>query len=647
MVRPSDWYLVDLFEDPTPGDGFGIRRVAQKYSDIAYVAANAASVVRGMRSSHSAEAWVGEAGDVFRSETDRMPGELQKADDSYSVVAEALTVWASALEDAQAQADRGLAQARDAYADLSVAQSALSEAQRSWSMAHAQQLSQQKLQKQYQDVPPPAGVTMPTDAQLRATNRNVTQSQDSVDAASASVASATARLEAAKRLVMEAKAARDAAEQTAVKAIGDAKGKAVKPSSVWEAIQDSAAWQAIVVIATVVLTIVSIVAIFVGGPLVWAIIAAATALLMLNALMSIAQGKNAWLELGLLAIGLIPGGRALTSAVEIARVFRSGETVGRGLLAVGGHLLSVSKTALVSTFSKTALLASARSLRQSAYGLVPGVTSALRSFPGAVRSVGLDGAGALRFVPDLAQAVRSDFHLGSTAAWADHLTDIGRTDPAKAASLWQGTGGYHGIDDWSNGVAHAGDTFEVGANADGRLTTGFALDGGAAHHAGGDLNTVWEGAQVSRGGPASQYRTGLITLQSTGDVPVATSLVHANPQFGAGGLHQSYFPDLTANLQNGQVVVVSNLTHRPLPPSAYTFTEITNHAGQSLGTVVKVDLGQGDVLRLVGDPERARFPTAFEAARANEWPGARIGIHLTEAGYNAAEIPDAFEGDRN
>ncbi|MFW8744890.1 hypothetical protein, partial [Mesorhizobium japonicum] len=88
MTRPSDWYLVDLNADPTPGDAFGIRELAKRYSDIAYVAANAASVVRGMRNSSSSEGWAGEAGDVFRSKSDRMPGELSRADDSYSMVAE-------------------------------------------------------------------------------------------------------------------------------------------------------------------------------------------------------------------------------------------------------------------------------------------------------------------------------------------------------------------------------------------------------------------------------------------------------------------------------------------------------------------------------------------------------------------------------
>ncbi|MFW8744889.1 hypothetical protein, partial [Mesorhizobium japonicum] len=255
---------------------------------------------------------------------------------------EALTAWADAVDNAQAQADRGLAQARDAQTDLIAAQSSYSEAQRSWSVSHAQQLTQQKLVKQYHDVPPPAGVDLPTDAQRRATTRNVEQATSSMEAAASRIASAQARLDAAKRLVAEAAAARDAAEATTVRRISDAKNSAVKPSSIWEAIQDSAAWQAIVVIATVVLTIVSIVAIFVGGPLVWALIIAATAALMINALLSIAQGKNAWGELALLAVGLIPGGRLLAlgataahAAIAAIAVTRIGERLAPTALRLG------------------------------------------------------------------------------------------------------------------------------------------------------------------------------------------------------------------------------------------------------------------------------------------------------------------------
>jgi hypothetical protein len=51
---------------------------------------------------------------------------------------------------------------------------------------------------------------------------------------------------------------------------------------------------------------------------VWALIIAATVLLLVNALMSIAQGKDAWGELALLAIGLIPGGAILGAVARVA-----------------------------------------------------------------------------------------------------------------------------------------------------------------------------------------------------------------------------------------------------------------------------------------------------------------------------------------
>jgi hypothetical protein len=338
VVRPSDWFLVDLGSDPTPGDAFGIRALAVKYSDIAVIAGEASDGVLRARTSGAASAWIGDAGDIFREKSHRMPGELAKANDSYSLVAEALRVWAESVDDTQAQADRGLQQAREAYADLSAAQAALGSAQSSWSTVHAQQLTYQKLTKDYASVPPPANVTMPTDYQLRSADRSAQQAHTSIAAAQSRIADADARLAAAKALVHAAKERRDDAERTVVHKIGAAQDHAVKPSSIWEAIQSSAAWQAFVQIATIVLTIVTIVAIFLGGPLVWALILAATILLVANALLSIAQGKDAWVELALLAVGLIPGGRLLGLAAKgvdaVSRMGIAGEHLAAGVGAM-------------------------------------------------------------------------------------------------------------------------------------------------------------------------------------------------------------------------------------------------------------------------------------------------------------------------
>jgi uncharacterized protein YukE len=339
-MRPTDWFLVDLAVDPTPGDAFGIRQLAGKYADIATVAGDAAVGIRHARSSGASSAWVGDAGDIFREKSERMPGELSKANDSYQQVADALTAWATALDDAQAQADRGLQHAREAHADLTSARGALAAAQLEWTTVTAQQLTYQRLQKIYANVPPPPGVTLPSASQLRSVERHAQSAQASIAAANTHIADANARLDAARAMVLEAKALRDDAERRTVHAITEAGDRAVKASSIWEAIQDSAAWQATVQIATVVLTVLSIVFMIIGGPLVWALIIAASILLIVDALMSIAQGKNAWLELSLVVVGLIPGGRVIGMAgrgVEtLGRIGVAGEHMASSINAIAG-----------------------------------------------------------------------------------------------------------------------------------------------------------------------------------------------------------------------------------------------------------------------------------------------------------------------
>jgi hypothetical protein len=317
-MRPSDWFLVELPGDPVPGDAFGIRRLAAKYASTASTAGEASDGVTRARSSGAASAWVGDAGDIFREKSHRMPGELARAHASYSIVAEALRGWAESVDDAQAQADRGLQLAREAHADLASSHAALGLAQSVWSTVHAQQLTYQKVQRDYLGVSPPVGITLPTPDQLRGAARSASQSQASIAVAQSRIVDADARLAAARALVVGAKARRDDAERTVVHRIAQAENRAVKPSSPWEGIQDSSAWQTLVAVATVVLTIVSILAIFLGGPLVWAIILAATLVLIVNALLAIAQGDDAWGELALLAVGLIPGGATAAAGLRVA-----------------------------------------------------------------------------------------------------------------------------------------------------------------------------------------------------------------------------------------------------------------------------------------------------------------------------------------
>jgi len=323
-MRPADWFLVGLVVDPVPGDAFGVRALAAKYAAIAATVDDAARAVHAARTSGAASAWIGDAGDIFRDRSHRMPGELAHAYESYAAVDAALRRWADTIDDTQAQADRGLQHAREAHADRAAATSVLATAELAWTTAHAQQLIYQALEKS------PLSAPLPTAAQLRSTDRAAQHARSAMASARDQIADADARLAAARALVLEAKERRDDAERSTVHAIAAAGDLAVQPSSAWEAIQDSAAWQTIVAVATVVITVVSIVAIFVGGPLVWALILAATILLVVNALLSIAQGKDAWLELASLAVGLIPGGAIAVTGVRIlSTVSRVANTLDR------------------------------------------------------------------------------------------------------------------------------------------------------------------------------------------------------------------------------------------------------------------------------------------------------------------------------
>jgi cellobiose-specific phosphotransferase system component IIA len=625
-VRPADWFLVDLAIDPTPGDAFGIRALAAKYSDIATIADDSSDGVRRARDSGAASAWVGDAGDIFRDKSHRMPGELTKAGTSYSTVAEALRRWAESVDDTQAQADRGLQQAREAHADLLSAEGALANATVSWTTVHAQQLIYQKLQKDYRDVPPPADVTMPTDYQLRGADRGAQSAQQSMAAAQQRIGEANARLAAAKALVHSAKTRRDDAEALAVRSIGDAIGQAVKPSSFWEALQSSAGWQAFVQIATVVLTIVSIVAIFIGGPLVWAIILAATIVLIADALMQASEGKDMRLTIVLLLVGLIPGGRGITSLGRLAGAFRAG-----GGVLKGGALV-LKELAIVAP--KNAIVGTIRSLQQARVGLIPGVVSMIRSIPSIVGDARHTPIG---FIGDVVSNLKSDYNLAVTGAWRSHIAAVGSVDPVGAAKLSQGGSIYSGVDDFDVGLVSPGDHIHVGA---GGAMGGFASDPVVLGHAQalGDPNAVvhdmWGQVQVAR---SDDYglRSGLFDFQPTTDFLTADGIAAANPHLGPGGGYQRFIPDIDAKLWNGDVVAYSVGTGTALKVTA---EPIYNHAHDVVDVYAAITHTPADVFGLTGNAKTG-LPGALTNDQATILTTpVRMGIHVAVTGPEIYEI---------
>ncbi len=83
MSRPSDWHLVDLGSDPTPGESWGVRSLAGAYGNIATIAGEVSSIVDAVNTTSQSGIWIGAAGDTFRSKIGELPTNARKCADSY------------------------------------------------------------------------------------------------------------------------------------------------------------------------------------------------------------------------------------------------------------------------------------------------------------------------------------------------------------------------------------------------------------------------------------------------------------------------------------------------------------------------------------------------------------------------------------
>jgi hypothetical protein len=78
MSRPSDWWVLDLGEDPTPGEPSAVRSMARSWGSLADDAEFAESRIRSLMG-------VGAVGDALRDKTGDLPHMLGKCKTS--------TVW--------------------------------------------------------------------------------------------------------------------------------------------------------------------------------------------------------------------------------------------------------------------------------------------------------------------------------------------------------------------------------------------------------------------------------------------------------------------------------------------------------------------------------------------------------------------------
>lgn len=98
MSRPHDWHVLDLPDDPTPGEPYGIRTLSRSADRVARDAQLAHSAVRALSHDGAVQSWVGAAGEVFRGALDDFPTQLSKLHASYDQAADALSGWAGTLD---------------------------------------------------------------------------------------------------------------------------------------------------------------------------------------------------------------------------------------------------------------------------------------------------------------------------------------------------------------------------------------------------------------------------------------------------------------------------------------------------------------------------------------------------------------------
>jgi hypothetical protein len=341
--RPSDWSVVDLPGDPVPGDSTVIRSLALSWSLLADDAEWAKNRVSSLLADGAVMGWIGKAGDAFRAHSSDLPGQLDKACRSYRSASTALSTWSSDLDGCQASADKGLALAQQAAADVAAAQRVLDTARANETSAQNASKALLDTSSKYAHTAPPPNVQLPDPSQVAAAAQRATAANNAVTTAQHTVLDAQARLAAAKKMITDAAHLRDDRGNAAAKAIRDAANEGIPPDSFWDKVGDalSDVWHGLVEIAKIVVLVGGIIAMIIGGPIAWIVFAAAL-IVLADTLSKYAQGKASLLDVGLALLACIPMTKGLTTLAELSNAFKAG-----GMLGAGAHLLGSAKTMLV------------------------------------------------------------------------------------------------------------------------------------------------------------------------------------------------------------------------------------------------------------------------------------------------------------
>ncbi|SNS89314.1 hypothetical protein [Actinacidiphila glaucinigra] len=113
MPRPSDWNVLGLHGDPTPGDPVQIRLLVDDLVKIGSQARTIANAIDQVMNTADSSVFAGKTADALRGKVDdRLRNHINDVADSFWEVSQNLGAWANHIEDAQRRADGALSAAR-------------------------------------------------------------------------------------------------------------------------------------------------------------------------------------------------------------------------------------------------------------------------------------------------------------------------------------------------------------------------------------------------------------------------------------------------------------------------------------------------------------------------------------------------------
>ncbi|MEV6317393.1 DUF6531 domain-containing protein [Streptomyces sp. NPDC051776] len=347
--RPTDWHVLDLEEDPVPGDPERVKSLARRLHDFADDVGDALRQIKGMAGDDALLKWAGKSADAFTAEFEDVPKNLRKLKKSYDLAGDALAAYWPDLDKAQDDSRRALEKGREARRNLSSANTRLDTAN-GWVDRASKKAREYEDSGKKKDVPPP------DEKDVRAATRNATHAKDEQRDAQTAVETAQNALDAAKKMAADAKKLREDAATKAKKKLEEASDAGIENRSWWEDAVDwvSDNWDTIVAVCKVVVAIVGIIAMIIGGPILGAIVLIAALVVLADTLNKYLNGQATLWDVAFAALDCIPGMKGLTSLRGLAKGVKSLSKVGLKGMALGVKGLAKSGRGMLADGAKGA-----------------------------------------------------------------------------------------------------------------------------------------------------------------------------------------------------------------------------------------------------------------------------------------------------